>query len=190
MWFVVAWMMVSAQPASARPVEVPVQPRAEGGRDKVVAGVEQVPVRVYLLDQTGGRFRLVEARVTLDARGVVHETAPPDQTLQHTFNAPETLMSPGEHILIATLTYEGQNRGPFRYLDNYRYQVERVYPFSLESADKPAVVHLVARERPGLNLPPEKKLMIEAIDAPASQVPPTPGMTGGTDRNSARDRSR
>ena len=155
MWLLMALMMSSAQPAGARPGEVPVQRQAEG-REKV-AGVDQVPVRIYLVDQTGGRFRLVEARVVLDAREVLHETAPLDQALQRDFSAPETRMPPGEHALIATLTYEGQNRGPFRYLDNYRYQVQRVYPFSLESADKPAVVHLVRARATRAQRAPGKK---------------------------------
>jgi hypothetical protein len=145
-----------------------------------------VPVRVYVRNEMGNRFRLVEARVVLDETEVVHENASGKKELERTFSALETPIPAGSHALTATLVYEGRNTGPFSYLDNYRYKVQTSYPFELAEGQDPAAIHIVAHERGGANRRLEQRPVVEVMAAPGSGVTPMPGVTEASGQNIVR----
>ncbi len=189
MWLIALWVWGGALPAGeaapAGAVEEPLEAEVEAAAE-AETGVNQVPVRIYVRNEMSNRLRLVEARVVLDDIEVVHETARPAQELERSFSALETVVPPGDHALTATLVYVAKNAGPFNYLEGYRYRVQTVYPFSLDGVREPASLHLVARERRGPNLAPERRLVLEAMSTPGSGVTPLPGVTRASGQNVVR----
>jgi hypothetical protein len=189
MWLIALLVIGAGVPADdekqTRPTveEMRAQPAAMSDAD---ARGPAVPVRIDVRNEMSKRFRLVEARVVLDETEVVHQTAASGQELERTFSALETPVRPGEHALTATLVYEGRNRGPFSYLDNYRYKVQTSYPFDLESGKQSATIQVLAREKQGINLPLERRPILEVMTGPDSGVTPMPGVTEASGQTMVR----
>jgi hypothetical protein len=185
-WVMVVW-------AQAAPVGAPavVQTRPAAGEvvpletrlDKLKAERQDLPapVLIEVRNEMGNRFRLVEARFIIDGVEVAQQTAPPGKELADQFRPMGAQLPAGPHVLTAELVYEGRNAGPFRYLDDIRYRVESTLPFQTGHLVGPATVEVVARERPGANVPFEKKplLTMTATNTPGvattpEKVAPTP----------------
>jgi hypothetical protein len=132
-----------------------------------------IPTRVQFDNQMGKRFRLVEATVLVDGREVAHRRAAAGEELESQFQAYQGTIAPGNHALMVDLVYEGRNVGPFNYLDNYRYRVDSSYAFTVRATGRPANLDVVARERKGVNLPPEKRPVVEITPAQGSGAFPS-----------------
>jgi hypothetical protein len=185
MWLIALLVMGSGEPEDVRePTATIDEQPAENVAVETAQG--SVPVRIYVRNEMSRRFRLVEARVVLDETEVVHRNAAGGNELERQFSALETPVPPGEHALTATLVYEGRNAGPFSYLDNYKFRVKTSYPFDLDRSQETAAIHVVAREKPGANVPLEQRPLIEVMAAPDSGVKPMPGVTEASGHNVVR----
>ncbi len=168
MWLLTWLVMAGGQVGddATRMIDEPALPGEE------LAG-DAVPVRIYIRNHLGKRYRLVEARVTLDGMEVVHETSRRGQELERAFSALETMTLPGEHTLAATLIYEARGAGG----DDDRRRVQTVYPFTLKGNKGPASLHIVAHDRMGAKVPGEKRPVLEVIRSPDSAATPLPATT-------------
>jgi hypothetical protein len=150
-------------------------------------GRDGAPGSVDVRSEMGKQFRLIEAALVLDGQEVARRTAPQGQELEHTFQlwssgeapvnrservAIDGWLRPGEHALTVRLVFEGRNVGPFNYLENYKYRAESNFAFEVGTGDRPAAIQVVARERPGRNLPPEQKPFLSIEPAPGSGAIP------------------
>jgi len=185
MWLIALLVLAGDEPSKPDPASGPTIDLL-GEQAEVEAKNGAVPVRVFVRNEMGGRFKLVEARVVLDETEVVHQNASGKKELERSFSALETPIKPGSHALTATLVYEGRNAGPFSYLDNYRYKVQTSYPFELAEGEDPAAIHIVAHERGGANLRLERRPILEVMAAPGSGVTPMPGVTEASGQNIVR----
>jgi hypothetical protein len=184
MWLIalMALVLVGDEPTRPNPERGPsIDLLGEQAEPETTAGA--VPVRVFVRNDMSDRFRLVEARVVLDDTEVVHVNASGKKELEETFGALETPIPPGNHALTATLVYQGRNRGPFSYLDNYRYRVQTTYAFELAAGKEPAELHVIAHELPGANRRLERRPVVEVVAEPGSGVTPMPGLTEAAGRN-------
>jgi hypothetical protein len=140
------------------------------------------PATVDVRNQMGKRFRLIEARVSVDGLELARRTATAGQELEPTFRAYDGAIARGPHSVTVTLVYEGRNTGPFTYLDEYRYRVVSSTNIDAEESARPAALEIVAYERPGATVPVDQKPMAEIRAAPNSSVTPTravaPGLAG------------
>jgi hypothetical protein len=175
----VMWLMVLvlAQPAQKadeidRPGVDPFERQADPPAAAPRRADVNVPAAIEVRNEMGKRFRLVEAVFFLDGAEVARRTAGKGEDFQPAFRAYEGTLRPGAHALTVTLVYEGRNTGPFTYLDNYKYRVESTYAFSVAAADRPATLSVVAHERPGPNVPLEKKPMLDITPTATSPITP------------------
>jgi len=132
------------------------------------ADVAGVPASVELRNEVGQKFRLIEARVTLDGRQVAHLVAPKGQELPTVIRAYDGQVDVGPHRVSAVMVYEGRNRGPFTYLDNYRFRAESEYRFGATASKRPAALNVVSREVRGATKAMEDRLEITFSPAPGS----------------------
>lgn len=132
-----------------------------------VAPPENVPGTVRLRSEMGRRYRLVEATVAMDGEQVAYRRAPDGSELQREFNLYQGPMVPGRHAVNVILVYQGRNAGLFNYMDDYTFRVQSSYAFEA-TADRPAVLDVVAKERKGISVPLEQKPMLEISAAPGS----------------------
>lgn len=172
-----------ALPPAATPVvpgtEAPPRPAALKTRlDRVRAENADLPVptKIEVQNQMGKRFRLVAASFVIDGAPAFEREVPKGKEHKgkelSLSNGPISVLVPtGDHVLTATLTYEGRNVGPFTYMDDTRYRVESTIPFSTSHLDGPRTIHVVASERKGANVPFEKIPQLTLNLGPAA--PPT-----------------
>ena len=172
------WLMVCLGLAWADPiptqadagatVTVPLATRL----DKLKAEQADVPVPATfdVRNEMGNHFRLVEARFVVDGVDLVSREAPKGKELERTVGPLEAKIPAGNHVVTATLVFEGRNEGPFTYLNRVRYRVESTVPFAAGHLIGPAAVHAVARERPGATVPLEQKptLAVTVTNNPAA----------------------
>jgi hypothetical protein len=182
-------LVLFAQPPQPGVVELPARGQApaaertdEAKTKAQIEALPTLPARVAVSNQMGKRFKLVEATLMMDGVQVAHREAAPGQELDKAFQAYEGAIMPGEHILTVELVYEGRNLGPFTYLDNYRFRVDTSYPFTA-AASAPASLNVVARERPGGNVPIEQKPMVDITPAAGSGASPTMPAAAPVPRN-------
>jgi hypothetical protein len=128
-----------------------------------------VPAWFEVRSDMGKNFRLVEVHLTLDGVPVADRVARKGEELERSFRAYDGSVTPGEHTLHVELVLAGRNRGPFTYMDNYRYNVDAESLF-VARGDGPAAVEVVAAERKGADVPFEKKPVIRFEPAPGSAL--------------------
>jgi hypothetical protein len=135
---------------------------------------------VELDDDVSDRYALVEARISLDGREIAHREAPEGGELSGPLRL-EWVIAPGEHELVAELVYRGRNRGPFTYLDNFRYRVRAPLFFVSGRGEGPASVRVVARERRGAEVRLDERFELSfepppgsSVDRPAARPVPLP----------------
>jgi hypothetical protein len=178
-WWMVMVVAQATQPsAGTMPLPAPVETRPPAGEavpletrlDKLKAEQTDVPVptQIVVRNEMGKRFRLIEARFIVDGVEVAQRLAPKGQELARTLGPLATELPAGQHVVTAELVYEGRNAGPISYLDDIRYRVESTLPFKTDHLNGPATIEVVARERPGANVPFEKKplLTLTAVNTP------------------------
>jgi hypothetical protein len=177
-------------PAAATPVTpgteaAPPPSELKTRLDRVRAENAALPVqaKIEVQNQMGKRFRLVAASLVIDGNPALDQELPKgqDKNQQLSFkNRPISVLLPaGDHILTATLTFEGRNVGPFTYMDDTRYRVESTIPFSTSHLEGPKTIQVVASERKGANIPLEKKPMLTLN---AGQATPTESNTQTVER--------
>jgi hypothetical protein len=183
MWLIALWLMGTEEPEDIREKTRPIDeaPAAAAKETRELRAHASVPVRIYIRNDMGKRFRLVEARVALDETEVVHRRSTGRHELERSFSALETAVRPGEHALRATLVYQGRNRGPRSQVENHQVRVQTSYAFDLAAESDTAAIHVVARERAGANVPLEKKTVLEVMAEPGSGVTPVRGAPGMVD---------
>lgn len=139
----------------------------------------KLPVAIEVRSDLRKRFRLVEARISLDGHELTRIIAPKGEELASSFRAFDGPLGLGRHAITVALTYQGRNAGPFTYLDDYRYRVESSGEFTVEMG-RVATINVLAYERPGATVPVEEKptMVIKAVStagtaaAPAAPAPP------------------
>ena len=139
------------------------------------------PVRIEVRSQMGKRFRLTDAFLVVDGIQVSHFQAQPKRELDLTTRALDVHLDGGQHKLTVILVYQGRSAGLFSYLDQYRFRAVANYPFYLEKAEGQPVIRILGRERPGANVPLEKKPTVDISSPLGSGVTPMSGVTHGTD---------
>jgi hypothetical protein len=148
----VVWIQAGAADNAAQddaPIAAPgAQEPAATAEEQRAALLESrvLPARVEFENAMGRTFRLVELRVFLDGRQVVHRQAPEGQELSRQFLLWEGPLSSGPHRLVAHFVFRGRNRGPFTYLDAYTVRVESNQSF-FAHPDKAVGLTLVVNER-------------------------------------------
>jgi hypothetical protein len=173
------WVMAMVLAQAAPQVQATDQETEQVLRASADAGQ---PATIEVRNQMGKRFRLIEARVSIDGQELARRNASPGQELERTFRAYDGAIARGPHSVTVTLVYEGRNTGPFTYLDDYRYRVVSSTNIDAEASARPAALEVLAYERPGATVPLEQKPMAEIRAAPNSSVTPTravaPGLAG------------
>ena len=139
------------------------------------------PVRIEARSQMGKRFRLTDAFLVVDGIQVSHFQAQPKQELDLTTRALNVHLDGGQHTLTVILVYQGRSAGLFSYLDQYRFRAVTNYPFYLEKAVGQPVIRILGRERPGANVPLEKKPTVDISSPLGSGITPMSGVTHGTE---------
>lgn len=139
------------------------------------------PVRIETRSQMGKRFRLTDAILVIDGIQVSHFQAQPKLELDLTTRALDVYLDGGQHTLTVILVYQGRSAGLFSYLDQYRFRAVTSYPFYLEKAVGQPVIRILGRERPGANVPLEKKPTVDISSTLGSGITPMKGVTHGTE---------
>lgn len=118
-----------------------------------------VPLTIDVRNDLGRGFRLIEMQILLDGVPIAHRVAEGTAELAKLFPAYLGVIRTGPHAVSAHFTYLGRNRGPFKYLENYRYNVESSYAFVVRE-EGPSALRVVVAERKGPNIPFERKPVI------------------------------
>jgi hypothetical protein len=178
-----------------RKLDEPVPDRSRGPRPASTAGgaparaLPATPANVSGLvvvrSELGKRYRLIEASVAIDGDEVARREAPKGQELERSFTAFDGALTPGRHAVSVTLVYEGRNAGVFSYVDNYKFRVQSSYAFDAVG-NGPAALNVVARERPGADVPLEKKPTMEISPAPGAGVVPVAVETAAAPASTSR----
>lgn len=135
---------------------------------------EPLPGWIDVQDEMGRSFRLVEVQLTLDGREVTRQVAPAGDELGPALRVYEGPLAPGLHAMNAILVYEARNRGPFTYMDQYRYRVSGEYAFVVPEQGDSAGVRVIARERRGPTVPLEDRPQLFFERAGATEMAPLP----------------
>jgi hypothetical protein len=120
---------------------------------------------VSFRNDVGKALRLVEAQFTLDGEKVpvVLTSAEPGKSYVIVSRA----VKPGPHVVSARLTYRGDN-GVFSYMKGYKLNV-RSDQLLTATADRSVSVTVVGREKKGLTVPLEKRVMVTVEDGRVSR---------------------
>ena len=155
---VVLLAQAAPEPRSIAPREV---------EDGLTAAVKEttVPASVDLRSELGKRFRLVEARLVMDGQELSHRLAATGQELEMRTRLYDGAVRPGRHAVQVTLVYEGRNKGPFTYLDDYKVRLESTVDFNFAEGSRPGALEILAYERPGATVTVEHKPMMEIKSA-------------------------
>jgi hypothetical protein len=129
----------------------------------------------------GKRFRLISAVYLMDGIQILNLQAPAKLEVDINSRALEITMPRGQHALTVILTYQGRSVGLFSYMDNYKFRSVSTYQFYLEPADGQPLIHIVARERPGMFVAVENKPMMEMSAPFGLGVTPMTGVSHGTE---------
>jgi len=150
----VAWLAQAAPEArSIAPKEV---------EDGLTAVREtNIPASVDLRSNLSKRFRLVEARVTMDGRELSHRLAASGKELDTQTRLYDGAVRPGRHMVQVNLVYEGRNTGPFTYLDDYKFRLESTVDFNFQEGNRPGALEVLVYEKSGATVPIEQKPLME-----------------------------
>lgn len=191
----VGWLLLAspepaapARPPAAPAPAVPTPAVPATGLERIQAEKRDQPVVTLfkVKSEMGNRFRLVEARFVVDGVETVRKVAKPGGELPRELPVIQSALPSGRHVVTAELIFQGRNVGPFSYMDDYRYRVESTVPFETGHLIGPAIVEVVAKERPGATLPLEQKpmLTLTAVNDPTlpeklakQPAPPARGLT-------------
>lgn len=146
---------IAPKQVEAAPAPAEVVPRAS------------IPASVVLRSSLDKRFRLVETKVTVDGQDVSHRAAPRGQELDTLGRIFEGTVRPGWHVVRVELLYEGRNKGPFTYLDDYKVRLESTVDFNFQEGNRPGALEVLAYEKPGATVSVENKPIMEL--KPAAQ---------------------
>jgi len=124
-----------------------------------------VPASVDLRSDLGKRFRLVEARLVVDGQELSHRLAATGQELETQTRLYDGAVRPGLHAVQVILLYEGRNKGPFTYLDDYKIRLESTVNFNFQEGSRPGALEILAYERRGATVTVEHKPMMELKSA-------------------------
>ena len=111
------------------------------------------------------KLRLAEAHFTMDGEKVpvVLTSAEPGKSHIIVSGA----MKPGPHVMTARLTYRG-DRGVFSYMKGYKLNV-RADQVLTTPADRTVSFTVVGGENKGMNVPFEKRVVVNVIENGASR---------------------
>lgn len=145
--------------APATPVPVTVRAGVETAAPSAAAGV---PAQIRFRNDVGDAFKLVGAEFLLDGQPIRVSGATPD-ALEAVRDMPVYAgqLAPGAHVITTRLQYQGRRRGPFSYVEAYRFNVENTGGFVVPSEGGGANFTVVTRERRGLNLPADRRLDVQ-----------------------------
>jgi hypothetical protein len=120
----------------------------------------------------------VEARLVMDGQELSHRLAATGQELDTRTRLYDGAVRPGLHAVQVTLVYEGRNKGPFTYLDDYKIRLESTVDFNFAEGRRPGALEILAYERPGATVTVEHKPMMEiksAVNSGATAAVTPPG---------------
>jgi hypothetical protein len=147
----------------AVPTAPPVAPAAPAAVAAVapVAPTPTTSATVSFRNDVGKKFRLVEARFTLDGQDlpVVLTTAEPGKSYIIVSGA----MKSGRHVVTARLTYRG-DRAVFSYMNGYKLNVSSDQMLTVP-ADRAANFTVVGRETKGMTVPLERRVVVTVEDS-------------------------
>jgi len=115
---------------------------------------------VSFRNDVGNKFRLVEARFTMDGQElpVVLTTAEPGKSYVIVRGA----MKPGKHVVSARLTYRG-DRAVFSYMRGYKLNVSSEQMLTVP-ADRAVDFTVVGSETKGITVPLERRVVVTVED--------------------------
>lgn len=144
---------------SGTAVPVPVTVRA--GVESSPSAAGGVRAQIRFRNDVGDAFKLVGAEFLIDGQPIRVTAAAPD-ALDAVREMPVYTgqLAPGSHVITTRLQYQGRRRGPFSYVEAYRFNVENTGGFVVP-AEGQANFTVVTRERRGLNLPADRRLDVQ-----------------------------
>jgi hypothetical protein len=144
---------------TAKEVVVPEAPPVAPAAPAAVAAVAPMPTTfatVSFRNDVGKKFRLVDARFTMDGQDlpVVLTNADPGKSYVIVSGA----MTPGKHVVSARLTYRG-DRAVFSYMNGYKLNVSSDQMLTVP-ADRAANFTVVGSETKGMTVPLERRVVV------------------------------
>lgn len=128
-----------------------------------------IPTEIRFRNDLGAGYQVVAAEFLLDGQPVRSVSAD-GATLAagaREITAYAGRMTPGAHTLTARVQFQGRRRGPFSYLESYRFRIETAGAFVVPADRGPTGFTMISRERPGLNAPVERRLEMAIERFPA-----------------------
>ena len=118
---------------------------------------------VSFRNDVGGRFRLVEARFTMDGTALPTVLTGGERGKSYVIFGGAVL--PGPHVVTARLTYQGERR-VFTYMKGYKLNVTSNQVLTAP-ADRNVSFTLVSAENQGLNVPLERRVVVRVEEGAA-----------------------
>ena len=117
-----------------------------------------VPSQIRFRNDVGGGYRLVGAEFQIDGQPIRIAGANAD-ALDSARDLPiySGQLAPGSHVITSRLQFQGRKRGPFSYVEQYRFNVENTGGFVVPERGR-ANFTVVTRERRGINVPVDRRL--------------------------------
>jgi hypothetical protein len=113
---------------------------------------------VYFKNDAGSTFRLVDARFTMDGADLpAAVNASAERGKSYAVFSGD--VKSGPHLVSTQLTYQGASHGVFSYMNGYVFKVKSDDVLTLRG-DQTDSFTIVGKERPGLNQPVEKRLIV------------------------------
>lgn len=155
------------------PVTQPDQPAQAEQRQVRIAQLARIEFR----NDLGRDYRVNEIQVSLDGRVIRRETAPEGGELRGPITVYDGPVSQGVHRVELRAQVQGRDRRIFSYLDRYKLNLQSNDVFTV--TDHPVAFTLTVDERPGRNIPFEKRpavaLRPEGVVQPTSVARPSNG---------------
>lgn len=112
---------------------------------------------VNFRNDVGKKFRLVEARFSLDGAHVFRISSTPERGRSYVLlSGPVT---PGRHVVTAYLTYQGE-RGVFSYMRDYKLNVSSDQVLTAP-ANRSVTFTVVGSENVGMTVPLDKRVVVK-----------------------------
>ena len=160
-------------PSATVPGDDPGDPFLQGPERKPRQGPERKPAEIpgsfaslHFKNALGKTFDLLAASIVMDGKTlpVLTNLQPDADTVMFAGR-----VTPGEHIVDTQLTCQGRRRGPFTYLDEYKWEVKSKEVLTVPS-DRAVIFTISAVRNKGANIPWDKQVGIRA----ESEVVPNP----------------
>ncbi|HVR00709.1 MAG TPA: hypothetical protein VMT47_01130 [Polyangia bacterium] len=152
-------------PSATVPGDDPGDPFRQGP-ERAPAEIPGSFASLHFKNALGKTFDLLAASIVMDGK-----TLPAITNLQPDGDSVVFAgrVTPGEHIVDTQLTCQGRRRGPFTYLDEYRWEVKSKEVLTVPS-DRAVIFTISAVRNKGANIPWDKQVGITA----ESEVVPNP----------------